>query len=250
MGQLVRLRVEMADVPGALAQAAAIIADHGGNITALDVQHSDDASAVDEVTIELRDASDLPKLRRRLDESGVAHVVALQSANPEDLLVRVLRRVGCLLNAPEQDGDGDIELRRGVADLCATPAVWVSTSAEAAAYAAGRQALSAPGDVVLMQTEERLPRLAETVSGAAWILAIAEPAAASRERVVFVARPLTKPFTTTEISRVGALIALYDQILALRELSSNGATATSIPDLSAQGVAATSVAGDPSLTGR
>jgi hypothetical protein len=214
MGLLVRLRVEMADVPGALAQAAAIIADHGGNITALDVQRSDNASAVDEVTVELGDTSDLSKLRRRLNESGVARVVALQSANPEDLLVRVLRRVGGLLATPWEDGD--LELRRGVAELCATPAVWVTTSADAASYTAGREALAARGEAVAMQTDERLPLLAETVSGAAWVLAIADPSPESRQRVVFVARPLTKPFTTTEISRVEGLIALYDQIMSIR----------------------------------
>jgi hypothetical protein len=132
-------------------------------------------------------------------------------------LLRVLRRVGRLLSEPREDGDGDIELRRAIADLCATPAVWISAGAEAAAYAAGRQARLARGEAVLMQTEEPLPPLAETVSGAAWILAIAEPASASKERVVFVVRPLTKPFTTTEVSRVEALIALYDQTAALRE---------------------------------
>jgi hypothetical protein len=213
MGLLVRLRVEMADIPGALAQAAAIIADHGGNITALDVQRGDNASAVDEVTIELGETSDLSKLRRRLNESGVARVVALQSANSEDLLVRVLRRVGGLLLSP--GADGDLELRRGVAELCATPAVWVSARDEAASYAAGRDALAAPGEAVLVQTEERLPLLAETVSGAAWLLAVADPSPASGQRVIFVARPLTKPFTTTEVSRVEALIALYDQIVFL-----------------------------------
>src|SRR5258708_7093700 len=213
MGLLVRVRVEMADIPGALAQAAAIIADHGGNITALDVQRGENASAVDEVTIELGETSDLAKLRRRLNESGVARVVALQSANPEDLLVRVLRRVGGLLVMPGDDGD--LELRRGVAELCATPAVWVSSSDDAVNYAAGRDALCAPGEAVLVQTEERLPLLAETVSGNAWLLAIADPAPAGRPRVVFVARPLTKPFTTTEVSRVEALVALYDQIVLL-----------------------------------
>jgi hypothetical protein len=79
-----------------------------------------------------------------------------------------------------------------------------------------------------MQTQERLPLLAETVSGVAWVLAIAGPASVSaspsRDRVVFVARPQTKPFTTTEIGRVEALIALCDQIVALRRRSPEVAT--------------------------
>jgi hypothetical protein len=209
MAMLVRLRLEMADVPGALAHVAGVIADHGGNITALDVQHAQNGIAVDDVTIELPDAGDLQLLRKRLAESGMARVIAIQSPNPEDLLVRVLRRLVGVLGSPPEDRD--VALRRGVAELCATPAVWVSTGVDAAAFTAGRQALALRGEAVLMQTEERLPVLADTMTGEAWLLAIAE-AGPQHDRVVFVARPLAKPFTTTEISRVLSLMALHTAI--------------------------------------
>jgi len=218
MGLVVRLRLEIADVPGALARAAAIIADHGGNITALDVQHANETSAaIDEVTIELGELTDLARLRRDLSESGVVKVVALQSANPEDLVVRVLRRLALTLAAPSTDSDMD--LRRAVAELCSTPAVWVCGPVEAVDYEAGRQALASRGEAVLMQTSERMPAHAATVSGQAWLLAIAEtgPVDSQRQRrVVFVARPLSQNFTTTEISRVQSLMALFDEIEYLR----------------------------------
>ena len=217
MALLVRLRLEVADVPGALARAAAIIAEHGGNITALDVQHGAEAAAIDEVTVELGELTDLSRLRRHLSESGLVKVVALQSANPEDLVMRILRRVATTLADPSPDPN--VDLRRAVAELCSTPAVWVSGPADAASYAAGREALAAGGEPVLMQTSERMPAHADTVGGQAWLLAVAEAGSgdARRERrVVFVARPLTQAFTTTEIGRVQTLITLFNEIDYLR----------------------------------
>jgi hypothetical protein len=211
---VVRLRLEIADVPGALARAAAIIADHGGNITAVDVQHAADAVAVDEVTVEVGELTDLSKLRRALNDSRSVRVVALQSANPEDLVVRVLRRLTDVLAAPGHDPG--LELRRAVAELCATPAVWVTTAAEASRSVAGRRAVVTPGEAVLVQTDERLPALADTVTGEAWLLAVAGRASAGEQRVVFVARPVKQRFSATEIGRIEATIALHNQVERLR----------------------------------
>jgi hypothetical protein len=54
--------------------------------------------------------------------------------------------------------------------------------------------------------------VAGTISGQAWLLAIADRLAGPRQRVVFVARPEMQEFTTTEISRVEALVALQERI--------------------------------------
>jgi hypothetical protein len=214
MDLVVRLRIEVADSPGSLAQVAAIIAEHGGNITAIDVQQGWPSSAVDEVTIEFAEAAKLAELRRHLTESGAARVLSHQTAIPVDLVVRVLRRLADVL--PASDDERDQGLRRGIAELCSTPAVWVSPPAVAVRYAAGRLALERPGESALVRTSERLPPLAETKSGLAWLLAVANSAPGERQRVAFVARPLTQDFTATEMSRVEALMALHDQIETLR----------------------------------
>src|SRR6516162_7544280 len=115
MGVMVRLRIKLADSPGSLAQVAAIIGEHGGNITAIDVQEGSPASAIDEVTVEFQEESDLQILRGHLSESGAATVVSHQTANRADLVVRTLQRLTDVLAASAEERDEG--LRRGVAEL-------------------------------------------------------------------------------------------------------------------------------------
>jgi hypothetical protein len=214
MGVLVRLRIELADAPGSLAEVAAIIGEHGGNITAIDVQEGSPSSAIDEVTVEFQEDADLQNLRHHLSESGAARLVSHQTANRVDLVLRMLQRLAEILPAsPDERDEG---LRRGVAELCSTPVVWIASPDEAAAYHAGQLALDRPGEAALVRTDESLPPLAETISGKAWLLAVASGWPSPRQRVVLVARPATQEFTTTEISRIEALVALHEQIEQLR----------------------------------
>jgi ACT domain-containing protein len=214
MSVMVRLRIELADAPGSLAQVAAIIGEHGGNITAIDVQEGSPSSAIDEVTVEFREDADLQKLRHHLSDSGAARVVSHQTANRIDLVVRMLQRLADIL--PASPDNRDEGLRRGVAELCSTPVVWVASPDDAAAYSAGRQALERAGEAVLIRSDEPLPALAGTISGKAWLLAVADRLSGPRHRVVLVARPEAQEFTTTEISRIEALVALHEQIEQLR----------------------------------
>jgi len=210
MSVLVRLRLELADSPGSLAQVAAIIGEHGGNITAIDVQEGSPASAIDEVTVEFQEESDLQILRGHLSESGAATVVSHQTANRADLVVRTLQRLTDVLAASAEERDE--ELRRGVAELCSSPVVWISTPADATVYGAGKLAIERESEPVLVRSDEPLPAVAGTITGTAWLLAVANGVSGSRQRVVFVARPDSQEFTTTEISRVEALVALHRRI--------------------------------------
>ena len=210
MSVLVRLRLELADSPGSLAQVAAIIGEHGGNITAIDVQEGSPASAIDEVTVEFQEESDLQMLRGHLSESGAATVVSHQTANRADLVVRTLQRLTDVLAASAEERDEG--LRRGVAELCSSPVVWISTPADATVYGAGKLAIERESEPVLVRSDEPLPAVAGTITGTAWLLAVANGVSGSRQRVVFVARPDSQEFTTTEISRVEALVALHRRI--------------------------------------
>jgi len=87
---------------------------------------------------------------------------------------------------------------------------------DAATFAVGRAALTRPGEAQIARTDETLPHFAGTPSGDTWLMAIAGPTDASLNRVVFVARPITKRFTVTESSRVEALVGLYAQVDAAR----------------------------------
>jgi len=213
MGTLVRLRIVLADVPGSLARAAAVIAEYGANITAIDIQQGGSSSAVDEVTIELDDMAQLAELRRQLGDSGSARVVSHQVTTPVDPVVRVLQRLVHVLRATSYDRDE--QLRLGVAELCALPTVWVGTAGEAGAYLAGRLALERPGAAVVVRTTELPESMAVTLSGEAWLLAVTNSAPGDGQRVVFVGRPVTHDFTVTETGRIEALMAVHEHIEAL-----------------------------------
>ena len=206
---VVRLRVEIDDTPGSLAEVAGVLADHGGNITAIDVHQGGGASAVDEMTVEFPDQVDLTRVRVEVGRRTRARVVSHQTASPVDLVVRVLNRLTGSL------GDRGPELLRDlVADLCATPAVWTFPPEAASAFDAGRLALAHPGAAVVVRTSEQLPPLGDTISGEACVLAVAGVTAADPQ-VVLVARPVSQGFTATEAGRVEAAVAFAERLAAV-----------------------------------
>ena len=73
-GRMVRIRVELPDRPGSLAQLTTIIADHGGNIYELRHERFAAASLAKEsavtIDVELRDATDLQPMMQRLQACG------------------------------------------------------------------------------------------------------------------------------------------------------------------------------------
>lgn len=204
-----RLRISLADHPGALAQVATVIAGHGGNITSVDVQRSGQPDAVDDLVVEFSDEPDLADLRQELADKASAVVMSHQETRPADPVVGSLRRVVDLVDAGL--GDPATALAEGVAELCASPVVWVSTAEEAAHYEPGRIALEHNTAVALHTTD--LPgHLAERLPGEVCLLAVPDPERLTGGRVVFVARPLTNDFTATEIARIEALTALHSRI--------------------------------------
>jgi hypothetical protein len=205
----IRLRISLADRPGALAQVAAVIAAHGGNIISVDVQRVDADYAVDDVVVDFEGEPDLVALRNDLAVQGAATVMSHQQALAADPVVLSLRRVVQLVDAGP--GDPDKALAEGVAELCSSPVVWVSDAVEASEYHAGRLALEHHGAVAL-QTTELPEHLAERLHGDVFLLAVPDPERISGERVVFVARPVANPFTATEIARIEALTALHSRV--------------------------------------
>jgi predicted amino acid-binding ACT domain protein len=211
-----RLRISMADRPGALARVATIIAGHGGNIISVDVQRVDADLAVDDLVVEFSDEPDLAELAGELSADGAATVMSHQETRATDPIVGSLRRLVQLVDA---GSDPAAALVDGVAELCSSPVVWVSGCEEAAEFDAGRFALEHKGAVALRTTE--LPQhLAEPLPGEVCLLAVPDPERLTGGRVVFVARPATNEFTATEIARIEALTALHNRIERL--VTANG----------------------------
>jgi hypothetical protein len=206
------LRVELADKPGSLAGVAAVLGAYSGNIIAIDVLQSHSGTVVDEITVEVPDNVNLTELRRLIGTRSDARVLSYQLASTVDPVVRVLRRLTDMFDA--LGSDPDTPLRRAVADLCSTPAVWVMRPDEASAYEAGRAALRQPGIAVVLHTNEKLPALGESIRGETALLAIAAPEEHS-SRVVLVGRSVEQGFTPTESGRVEALVALHAKLVGL-----------------------------------
>jgi predicted amino acid-binding ACT domain protein len=209
MGHLIRLRVSFSDRPGALARVATVIADHGGNIISVDVQHADADSAVDDLVVDFAVEPDVVDLRNDLATDGAAILMSHQQNELVDPLAATLRRLVTLVDTGTQDPAA--ALAEGVAELCSSPAVWVTGVEEARAYEAGRFALDHHASVVL-QTTEVPDHLAERLAGEVLVLAVFDPEWDGQGRVVFVSRPATNPFTATEIARLETLAALHGRI--------------------------------------
>lgn len=226
MGNLIRLRISLADQPGALARVATIIAGHRGNITSVDVQHVDEDVAVDDLVVDFSEEPDLDDLRNDLITNGAAVVMSHQQNQTVDPLVASLRRLVGMVDTGWPDPAA--ALAEGVAELCSSPAVWVSDVEEARAYEAGRFALDHHAAVVL-RTAELPPHLGERLPGEVFLLAVFDPEWDSQGRVVFVGRSVTNPFTATEIARVESLAALHGRIERLLAGSDGRAGADRVP---------------------
>ena len=206
---MVGLRVALSDRPGALMRLAATIAEHGGNIVSIDVHHSGDTAAVDDLTIDFPDDGDFDRLRHELHANGAGSVISHWTTRPGDPVVAALGYAAELIAQPPDPTDES--LARAVGKLCGSPVAWVSPTAEATGNEAGRFAMERRGAIALRTTE--LPgRLSDRLPGEVWLLAVPDAGSGLVGRVVFVARALAQEFTTTEIARVEALLALYDQL--------------------------------------
>ncbi|GAC1528659.1 MAG: hypothetical protein NVS3B12_00940 [Acidimicrobiales bacterium] len=212
MASLVRMRIELADAPGGLAQVAAAIGRYEGNITGIDVQQGDDDVAIDELTIEFGDDVDLFAVRREIASTAAARVISHQRASRSDPVAKMIRDLSAALIAPPEQRPE--ELRRQLAQLCGTPAAWLLTPVDASSFEVARLAADTPGTAYVGRSTVALPSLGETIPGESSLLAIA-----FESQVVLVARSITQRFTSTEADRVEALVEFHTR-LAQREVSS------------------------------
>lgn len=201
METLVRLRIALADEPGALARIASLIAAKGGNITSVDVHLAAGPAAVDDLVVAFPDGFDTAALRDALASEGAGTLLSMQEAYRADPVVAALNGAADLLINGARD---HAALIRSVADLASSPAVWISPNEEARQWEAGRMALDrgpavASADDLPEEMSARLP-------GPAWLLAVGS---GDGQHVVFVGRLQANPFTNTEIARIEALLGLH-----------------------------------------
>lgn len=209
MGDLIRLRISLADRAGALAQAATIIGIYGGNIVSIDVHRTGGDAAVDDLVVDFAGDPHLAELRDDLAMNAATTLMSHQSTDAADPVVASMDRVAAILEGGF--GTSADALAEGVADLCSSSVAWVSSRDEAIRYDAGQAAIE--GNCAVARRTTTLPEhLAGRLPGEVCLLAVPDPDARTGGRVVFVARPVTMDFTTSEITRIEALTALYNQI--------------------------------------
>jgi hypothetical protein len=200
-----RLRVELPDQPGALADVAAVIASSAGNVLAIDIHELESASAVDEILIEAADDWDGAALGAALPGVGAELLSWAPAVDRIDTMVRALRFAGALVAS--EPSRSSLELGRALLELTGATAAWVSPKSEAMRYEAGRRAIAHDGPVV-MRTDDLPASVSEDVNRPVWLLAVPDGGMEAKV-VAFAVRPLALRFTTSEIARVEALLALH-----------------------------------------
>lgn len=200
-----RLRIELPDQPGVLAHVAGVIAEAGGNVISLDIHELDGANAVDEIVIDAPEDFDAAELGRRLADSGADLLSCGPAVDLVDPMVRALRFAGALVAAdPSRDL---LELGRALLEVTGASSAWVSTRTEAAQYEAGRRAVAHDGPIVL-RTDDLPQSVLLDTRGPVWVLAVPDRRI-EPHIVAFATRPPALRFTTSEIGRVEALLALH-----------------------------------------
>ena len=200
------IRVELPDLPGALAKVATVVSELNGDVVSVDVHEVDGNNAVDEMVVEFLTGLDPGELGHALDRSGAGRLLSCSPADDRaDPVVEALRWARDLAAAPVAQATGILE--RVLADACPAAAVWVAPIDDARAVAAGRLALVRTLPVV--QRAEEMPEgFGVEAPGPVWLLAVADGAQPTGS-IAFLARPVSLRFTASEVARVDALVAIW-----------------------------------------
>ena len=245
------MRIELRDAPGSLAEVAAVIGSHGGNITAIDVQRSGEtghgSGETGHGSGETGHGSGETGRRQTetTQRSGATGQTALEERVVDELAVEFaapvdiaeLRReigertgamlishqttvpVDPVLRVARQLGDalGDTPAERAdnlchrIAELLGTPATWVLEGDLAAAYVAGRAAIEVPGVGCVRRSTEGLPTATETLGEDVAVLAISLRDGHGLTTIL-AARDTVQGFSATEVSRVEAIVEFHQRL--------------------------------------
>lgn len=205
MGNVVRLRIQLADRAGALGQAATVIGVHGGNIVFIDIHRTEGEVAMDDLVVEFAEPPDFDELAHDLTTNATTSLLSHEPAEGEDPLVR-----GLLLLAAASDGG--TSLAEAIAAISYSQAAWVTDERDAGRFEAGKVAI-ASGQPVVQPASAVPAQLGVTVSGDAWLAAVPEPAGGAGRKIAFVVRSGEAPFTATEIGRIQALMSAHAKIV-------------------------------------
>jgi hypothetical protein len=198
-----RVRVELPDLPGALARVATVISELDGDVVSIDVHELDGHRVVDELVVDVLTDLDRRILGAALEEAeaGILLSCAPATARPEPV-------VEALAWAQELAAANDrVTLGRILAAACPAAKVWVAPIDDAREVAAGRLAL-ARGAPLVQRSHDLPAALGGRPASTMWLLAVPDGHPQTR-CIAFLARPGSLRFTASEVARADALMALH-----------------------------------------
>ena len=162
-----RLRVELPDLPGALAKVATVISALDGDVVSIDIHELDGHQAVDELVVEVLTELDGRVLATALDTAGAGALLSCTpaAARPEPVL-------DALGWARDLAAAGDAAaVGRVLATACHSTKVWVAPIDEAREVPAGRLAL-ARGAPLVQRSHDLPAPLGGRPASPMWLLAV------------------------------------------------------------------------------
>lgn len=200
---MLRVRVEVADIPGALAGVTTALAALGVNVATIDVLEVDGRNVVDELLLRLPAGTTTQDVRDVLRVTG-AEVLSCRTARVAvDPAVAAFDLARTVLSAP---GDADAP-GRALADVAGADAGLVVGTAEAMRYPLARRAL----EDGVPASGPAGPDASPLSVAAGWVLWVA-PQLPEPSCLVVVGRRLNVRFAATEAARLRAFAGLLEQV--------------------------------------
>lgn len=200
--EMLRVRVELVDAPGALAGIATALAALGVDVVAVDVLEVDGRSVVDEIVLRLPEQVTPQDVEDALRLAGAVDVLSILSgARSADPAVAALDVTRAMLSSPwDADAPGRALAQVSYADVGALVDI-----GEAARFPLARRAL----DTGIPAAGRAGPDASPLAMATGWVLWVA-PQVDDPVRLAVVARRLNVRFSATEAARLRALTGLLD----------------------------------------
>lgn len=197
-----RLRIELADHPGALAAVTRVLAARGMNVVEVAIHEAEPPRAVDEIVVHAAEPIEAGALAAALAAAGAELLSVAPCDMRGDPTVTALTWVAATLERPTRKSS----LATGVRLLTGIDPVYVCAADEARAWPIGAAALRSTRPVVqrLAAAPEPLREAVSADSSGVWVLAA--PDGPEPSLVVLAARPYAIRFTATEMNRLAAVL--------------------------------------------
>lgn len=206
--ELLRVRVELADEPGALARLTTALSELGVDIASVDVLEVDGITVVDELVLRLPASVGPRDVEEAVRLAAAGDVLSTHTAAPRgDAIVHALELLASVLAVP---GDSDAA-DRGLAGIAYADAGALLDLDEASSYPLAQRALEQGVPISARSAPDASPLAVPS----GWLLWLT-PAVENPLHVAVVARRVDVRFSATEAARLRAFVTLLENNQALR----------------------------------